>query len=188
VISSGGKRNPAKLDLNAGTRRERRRIDQACQILLSTDATDRPYSEVAAGAFGVITCDASADNATRRRLCLLWSHGAGRDGSESGRRVRLLWAQSLSRTAARTFRLRHNRTRGHYLQPATPNVAVSTRKDKVAALISLRAVLCSIVTPYRRLTLFDHRALLASPSSPTADHSGLVPAHVRGSGHAPGAA
>jgi hypothetical protein len=40
VITSGGKRNPAKLDLNAGTRRERRRIDQACLILLFTDATD----------------------------------------------------------------------------------------------------------------------------------------------------
>jgi hypothetical protein len=39
VITSGGKRNPAKLDLNAGTRRQRRRIDQACLILLSTDAT-----------------------------------------------------------------------------------------------------------------------------------------------------
>jgi adenine-specific DNA-methyltransferase len=40
VITSGGKRNPAKLDLNAGTRRQRRRIGQACLILLSTDATD----------------------------------------------------------------------------------------------------------------------------------------------------
>jgi hypothetical protein len=40
VITSGGKRNPAKPDLNAGTRRERRRIDQACLILLFTDATD----------------------------------------------------------------------------------------------------------------------------------------------------
>jgi hypothetical protein len=39
VITSGGKRNPAKLDLSAGIRRERRRIDQACLILLSTDAT-----------------------------------------------------------------------------------------------------------------------------------------------------
>jgi hypothetical protein len=34
------KRNPAKLDLDAGTQRERRRIDQACLILLFTDATD----------------------------------------------------------------------------------------------------------------------------------------------------
>lgn len=41
MITSGGKRNPAKLDLSAGTRRERRRIDQACLILLSTYATDR---------------------------------------------------------------------------------------------------------------------------------------------------
>jgi hypothetical protein len=40
VITSGGKRNPAKPDLNAGTRRERRRIDQACLILLFTDASD----------------------------------------------------------------------------------------------------------------------------------------------------
>jgi DNA replication protein DnaC len=40
VITSGGKRNPAKLDLDTGTRRQRRRIDQACLILLSTDATD----------------------------------------------------------------------------------------------------------------------------------------------------
>ena len=39
MITSGGKRNPAKLDLGAGTRRERRRIDQAFLILLSTDAT-----------------------------------------------------------------------------------------------------------------------------------------------------
>ena len=29
-----------KLDLDAGTRRGRRRIDQVCLILLSTDATD----------------------------------------------------------------------------------------------------------------------------------------------------
>jgi hypothetical protein len=35
----GGKRNPAKLGLGADTRRERRRIDQACLILLSIDAT-----------------------------------------------------------------------------------------------------------------------------------------------------
>ena len=41
VITSGGKRKPAKLDLGAGTRRERRRINPACLILLSTDATDR---------------------------------------------------------------------------------------------------------------------------------------------------
>jgi hypothetical protein len=34
------RRNPAKLDLNAGTRREQRRIDQACLIFLFTDATD----------------------------------------------------------------------------------------------------------------------------------------------------
>lgn len=33
-------RNPAKLNLNAGTRRERRRIDLACLTLLSTDAID----------------------------------------------------------------------------------------------------------------------------------------------------
>jgi hypothetical protein len=39
MITSGGKRNPAKLDLKAGTRRQRRRIDQACLTLLSTDAT-----------------------------------------------------------------------------------------------------------------------------------------------------
>ncbi|MCA1710068.1 MAG: hypothetical protein LC808_44995 [Actinobacteria bacterium] len=39
MITSGGKRNPAKLDLDADTRRARRRIDQACLILLSTDAT-----------------------------------------------------------------------------------------------------------------------------------------------------
>jgi hypothetical protein len=39
VITSGGNRNPAKLDLNAGLQRERR-IDQACLTLLSTDATD----------------------------------------------------------------------------------------------------------------------------------------------------
>jgi hypothetical protein len=40
VITSGGKRNPAKPDVDTGTRREQRRIDQACLILLSTDATD----------------------------------------------------------------------------------------------------------------------------------------------------
>jgi hypothetical protein len=39
MITSGGNRNPAKLELNAGTRRGRRRIDQACRILLSTHAT-----------------------------------------------------------------------------------------------------------------------------------------------------
>ncbi len=30
---------------------------------------------------------------------------------------------------------------------ATPDVVVSTRMNKVAALISLRAVLCSMITP-----------------------------------------
>jgi hypothetical protein len=35
-----GNRYPAKLDLNAGTRRQRRRINQACVILVSTDARD----------------------------------------------------------------------------------------------------------------------------------------------------
>ena len=39
MITSGGNRNPAKLDLKAGTRRQRRRVDKACLILLSTDAT-----------------------------------------------------------------------------------------------------------------------------------------------------
>jgi transposase InsO family protein len=39
VITAGGNRNPAKLDLDADTRRERRCIDQVCRILLSTDAT-----------------------------------------------------------------------------------------------------------------------------------------------------
>ena len=45
VITSGGKRTPRKLDLNAGTRRQRRPIDQGCLILLSTGAT-APYSAV----------------------------------------------------------------------------------------------------------------------------------------------
>ena len=35
---------PAKLDLDADTPRQRRRIDQACLILLSTDATD-PFGQ-----------------------------------------------------------------------------------------------------------------------------------------------
>ena len=39
MITSGGKRKPAKLDLNAGTRRQRRRIDQSCLILFSFEAT-----------------------------------------------------------------------------------------------------------------------------------------------------
>ena len=39
MITSGGNRNPAKLELNADTRRGRRRIDQACRILLPTHAT-----------------------------------------------------------------------------------------------------------------------------------------------------
>lgn len=39
MITSGGKRNPEKLDLDADTRRGRRRINQACPILFSTDAT-----------------------------------------------------------------------------------------------------------------------------------------------------
>ncbi|MCA1709787.1 MAG: hypothetical protein LC808_43520 [Actinobacteria bacterium] len=47
MITSGGKRNPAKPDLNAGTRRERRRIDQACLILLFTDATDPSQARAA---------------------------------------------------------------------------------------------------------------------------------------------
>lgn len=34
MIAEGGKRNPAKLDLDAYTRRQRRRIHQACVILL----------------------------------------------------------------------------------------------------------------------------------------------------------
>jgi len=38
MITSGGKRNPAKLDLDADTRRGRR-INPACLILFSTDAT-----------------------------------------------------------------------------------------------------------------------------------------------------
>lgn len=37
---------PCELDLNAGTRRQRRRIDQACLILLSTDTTD-PVDDLA---------------------------------------------------------------------------------------------------------------------------------------------
>src|SRR5690348_5326443 len=37
---SGAKRNPEKLDLDADTRRRRRRINQACPILSSADATD----------------------------------------------------------------------------------------------------------------------------------------------------
>jgi hypothetical protein len=45
LITSGGNRNPAKLDLAAGTRRQRRHIHQACLILLSTDATD-PYEVI----------------------------------------------------------------------------------------------------------------------------------------------
>jgi hypothetical protein len=39
MITSGGNRNPAKLDLDADTPRGRRCINQACLILLSTDAT-----------------------------------------------------------------------------------------------------------------------------------------------------
>jgi hypothetical protein len=42
ITDSNACRNrfPAKLDLNAGTRRQRRRINQACVILVSTDARD----------------------------------------------------------------------------------------------------------------------------------------------------
>jgi hypothetical protein len=54
MITSGGKRNPAKLDLDADTRRGlRRRIDQVCLILLSTHATvplDLLNDEVGPGA------------------------------------------------------------------------------------------------------------------------------------------
>jgi hypothetical protein len=39
MITSGGKWNPAKLDIDADTRPGRRRINQACPILFSTDAT-----------------------------------------------------------------------------------------------------------------------------------------------------
>ncbi len=42
MITSAGKQNPAKVDLDAGTRRERRRINLACLILFSTDATVPP--------------------------------------------------------------------------------------------------------------------------------------------------
>ena len=35
----GGKRNPAKLDFDADSRRERGHIDQACLILLPIDPT-----------------------------------------------------------------------------------------------------------------------------------------------------
>ena len=58
TITSGGKRNPAKLDLDAAIRRQRRRIDQACLSLLSTDATAPPGitsawpAELAAGPAG----------------------------------------------------------------------------------------------------------------------------------------
>jgi hypothetical protein len=45
----GREAEPAKLDLDVGTRRQRRRIDQACLILLSNDAT-APFT-VAEGTF-----------------------------------------------------------------------------------------------------------------------------------------
>ncbi|HZA16742.1 MAG TPA: hypothetical protein VE645_07570, partial [Pseudonocardiaceae bacterium] len=62
MITSGGKRNPAKLDLDADTRRARRRIDQACLILLSTDAT----VPIAASTVWQILHDAGLDPAPRR--------------------------------------------------------------------------------------------------------------------------
>jgi hypothetical protein len=39
MISSGGNRNPAKLDLGAGSRKRQRRINTACPSRPSTDAT-----------------------------------------------------------------------------------------------------------------------------------------------------
>src|SRR5438309_11426070 len=40
MMTSRGNRNPAKLDLGAGTRAPRRRITSSCRDLASTDATD----------------------------------------------------------------------------------------------------------------------------------------------------
>jgi transposase-like protein len=47
MIISGGKRKPAKLDLDTDTRRQRRRINQACLILFAIDAT-APVEELLA--------------------------------------------------------------------------------------------------------------------------------------------
>ncbi len=64
MIASGGKRNPAKLDLNADTRRGRRLINPACLILFPTDATVPPLVPYIQDQAQVGACTLSAD-----RLC-----------------------------------------------------------------------------------------------------------------------
>jgi hypothetical protein len=70
MITSGGKRKPAKLDLGAGTRARQRRIRPACRSRRSADATVPGHGLHRAGPGGMTMRDRGrlAASCTRKRL------------------------------------------------------------------------------------------------------------------------